>query len=188
MLKKIKFIIALTCTVFLFMPVISLAYSNNENAVVIDEKPGTTQEIDLTNIPLDSYLNALQDNELRELLQKYFFLPSEFTDEPLKTEDIAAQRTDTSLVDKAKELSLLPREELRTIVAKIEADLPALKAKQYAKYLEDMENLEKNINVSTMANKNPVQATNRYSYTLDKGYMSNAWQKILWIQFVTVTF
>ena len=65
MLKKIKFIIALTCTAFLFMPVSSLAYSNNENAIVIDEKPGTTQEMDLTNLPLDSYLNALQDDELR---------------------------------------------------------------------------------------------------------------------------
>jgi hypothetical protein len=164
--------------------VISSAYSDNENAVVIDEKPGTTQEIDLTNIPLDNYLNTLQDEELRELLQKYFFLPSEFTDEPLKTEDIAAQRTDTSLVDKAKELSLLPREELRAIVAKIEADLPALKAKQYAKYLEDMANLEETINDSIMANKNSVQATNRYSYTLDKGYMSDAGQKVLWIKSV----
>jgi hypothetical protein len=138
-----------------------LAYSNDEGAVVIEEETATAQEIDLTNIPLDNYLNNLQDQELRELLQKYFFLPSEFTDEPLITEDIEAQRTDTSLVDRAEGLSQLPREDLRAIVAKIEADLPALKARQYAKYLKDREDFNADIDAAVKIDLSNADVTTK---------------------------
>lgn len=101
---------------------------------VVHEDTSACEEFDITNKPLEEYLNSIEDSTKKELLEKYFYLPSEL---------IPEEELDSSLdpVSQAGILSNLSTEELKDIVDEMEAKLPELQEKQNKEYNKAMKEI-----------------------------------------------
>lgn len=92
------------------------------------------ENFDITNEALENYLNGIEDAEKKELLKKYFYLPSE-----LISEDVVDSSLDP--VSQAEILSKLSKEKLKTIIDGMEEALPELQKEQNEKYEESMKEI-----------------------------------------------
>ncbi len=82
---------------------------------------------------LEEYLNSIKDPVKKELLEKYFYLPSELIPEEYKD-------SNPNPVDQAKNMSKLTNKELKAIVDKMEANMPTLKEQKEREYYDRYNN------------------------------------------------
>ena len=76
---------------------------------VLDENNETAEEVDISNQELDGYIESIKDDERRDLMKDYFFLPSV---PKYRIEEIS----DLTLMERAKYLAEMPIEDLREAV------------------------------------------------------------------------
>ena len=76
---------------------------------VIDENNETAEEVDISNQELDGYIESIKDDERRDLMKDYFFLPSV---PKYRIQEIS----DLTLMERAKYLAEMPIEDLREAV------------------------------------------------------------------------
>ena len=76
---------------------------------VLDENNETAEEVDISNQELDGYIESIKDDERRDLMKDYFFLPSV---PKYRIQEIS----DLTLMERAKYLSEMPIEDLREAV------------------------------------------------------------------------
>ncbi len=94
---------------------------------VVNENTALCEEFDITNKSLEEYLDSIEDPTKKELLQKYFYLPSELIPEENKISNLDP-------VKQVEIMSKLSIKELKDIVDKMEAKIPALKEKKEQEY------------------------------------------------------
>ncbi len=76
---------------------------------VINENNENAEEIDISNKELDDYIESIKDNERKDLMKDYFFLPS--------VPQYRIQKiSDLTLMERAKYLAEMPIEDLRAAV------------------------------------------------------------------------
>ena len=76
---------------------------------VLDENNETAEEVDISNQELDGYIESIKDDERRDLMKDYFFLPSV---PKYRIQEIS----DLTLMERAKYLAEMPIEDLRAAV------------------------------------------------------------------------
>ena len=76
---------------------------------VINENNENAEEIDISNKELDEYIESISDDERRDLMKDYFFLPSV---PQYRIQEIS----DLNLMERAKYLAEMPIEDLRAAV------------------------------------------------------------------------
>ena len=76
---------------------------------VLDENNETAEEVDISNQELDGYIESIKDDERRDLMKDYFFLPSV---PKYRIQEIS----DLTLMERAKYLVEMPIEDLREAV------------------------------------------------------------------------
>ena len=76
---------------------------------VLDENNETAEEVDISNQELDGYIESIKDDERRDLMKDYFFLPSV---PKYRIQEIS----DLTLMERAKYLAEMPIEDLREAV------------------------------------------------------------------------
>ena len=103
---------------------------------VVKEETTKMEEVDITNKPLEEYMNSIEDSTKKELLKKFLYLPSELI--PKDKIDI-----DSSLdpVEQAKILAELSNDDLKAIVDEMEANLPEVSEQQKEKHDKAMKEL-----------------------------------------------
>lgn len=106
-----------------------IAFGDNKDngVVVVREDTELCEEFDITNKDLEEYLNSIEDPTKKELLEKYFYLPSELIPEENKNSNLDP-------VSQAKIMSKLSNEDLKDIIDKMEAKIPELKEKKEREY------------------------------------------------------
>lgn len=141
--------------------------SINDEPIVIQEDTSNCIEVDITNKALENYLNGIENPIKKDLLEKYFYLPSEPASrvQSIKTLDPVSQ---------AKIMSKYSYVELNNAVDKIEMGIPELIKQQEKAYKAQVKELEQTIAVS-------ARAAGDYSYTL-KGSMPAAGGDAAWIK------
>lgn len=108
-------------------------YANDEKnfkeqgATVVHEDPSLCKEFDITNKALEEYLNGMEDPVKKELLEKFFYWSSD-----LIPEDFEISSSDP--VKQAEIMSKMTTEDLESLIAKMEAELPELKQELKQKY------------------------------------------------------
>ncbi len=103
-----------------------IAYEDN-GVVVVHEDTALCEEFDITNKDLEEYLNGIEEPTKKELLKKYFYLPSELIPEENRNSNLDP-------VSQAEIMSKLSNEELKAIVDKMEENIPGLKEKKEQEY------------------------------------------------------
>ena len=83
--------------------------SGNIITAVLDENNETAEEVDISNQELDGYIESIKDDERRDLMKDYFFLPSV---PKYRIQEIS----DLTLMERAKYLAEMPIEDLRAAV------------------------------------------------------------------------
>lgn len=76
---------------------------------VLDENNETAEEVDISNQELDGYIESIKDDERRDLMKDYFFLPSV---PKYRIQEIS----NLTLMERAKYLAEMPIEDLREAV------------------------------------------------------------------------
>ena len=76
---------------------------------VLDENNETAEEVDISNQELDGYIESIKDDERRNLMKDYLFLPSV---PQYRIQEIS----DLTLMERAKYLAEMPIEDLREAV------------------------------------------------------------------------
>ena len=76
---------------------------------VLDENNETAEEVDISNQELDGYIESIKDDERRNLMKDYLFLPSV---PQYRIQEIS----DLTLMERAKYLAEMPIEDLRAAV------------------------------------------------------------------------
>lgn len=167
-MKKKIFTILLTGILFVTGGVTAFASDEiKSEPVVIHEDTSICKEVDITNKSLDSYLNSIEDKSKKDLLKKYFYLPS--------TEAARVKSFSSSdPVSQAKVMSKLSNAELGRMVDKVEASLPQVMVEQARAYDVQIKEMNKKIEAST-------KAAGKYSYTLN-GSMSGVGGTVAWIK------
>ena len=83
--------------------------SGDTITAVLDENNDTAEEVDISNKELDDYIESIKDNERKDLMKDYFFLPS--------VPQYRIQKIcDLTLMERAKYLAEMPIEDLRAAV------------------------------------------------------------------------
>lgn len=137
MRKKIWVVI---CIGILFV-VGSVVFFSNDRIptsapTVVKEDTGKDEEVDITNKLLEEYLNSIDDSTKKELLEKFFYLPSE-----LIPKDKIELDSSLDPVEQAKILAELSNDDLKAIVDEMEANLPEVSKQQKEKYDKAKEEL-----------------------------------------------
>ena len=83
--------------------------SGNIITAVLDENNETAEDVDISNQELDGYIESIKDDERRDLMKDYFFLPSV---PKYRIQEIS----DLTLMERAKYLAEMPIEDLRAAV------------------------------------------------------------------------
>ena len=83
--------------------------SGNIITAVLDENNDTAEDVDISNKELDGYIESIKDDERRDLMKDYFFLPSV---PKYRIQEIS----DLTLMERAKYLAEMPIEDLRAAV------------------------------------------------------------------------
>ena len=83
--------------------------SGDTITAVLDENNDTAEEVDISNKELDDYIESISDDERRDLMKDYFFLPSV---PQYRIQEIS----DLNLMERAKYLAEMPIEDLRAAV------------------------------------------------------------------------
>ena len=83
--------------------------SGNIITAVLDENNETAEDVDISNQELDGYIESIKDDERRDLMKDYFFLPSV---PKYRIQEIS----DLTLMERAKYLAEMPIEDLREAV------------------------------------------------------------------------
>ena len=83
--------------------------SGDTITAVLDENNETAEEVDISNKELDDYIESISDDERRNLMKDYFFLPSV---PQYRIQEIS----DLNLMERAKYLAEMPIEDLRAAV------------------------------------------------------------------------
>ena len=83
--------------------------SGDTITAVLDENNDTAEEVDISNKELDDYIESIKDNERKDLMKDYFFLPSV---PQYRIQEIS----DLTLMERAKYLAEMPVEDLRAAV------------------------------------------------------------------------
>ena len=89
--------------------VVRIYKSGDTITAVLDENNDTAEEVDISNKELDDYIESISDDERRDLMKDYFFLPSV---PQYRIQEIS----DLNLMERAKYLAEMPIEDLRAAV------------------------------------------------------------------------
>ena len=83
--------------------------SGDTITAVLDENNDTAEDVDISNKELDGYIESIKDDERRNLMKDYLFLPSV---PQYRIQEIS----DLTLMERAKYLAEMPIEDLRAAV------------------------------------------------------------------------
>ena len=89
--------------------VVRIYKSGDTITAVLDENNDTAEDVDISNKELDGYIESIKDDERRDLMKDYFFLPSV---PKYRIQEIS----DLTLMERAKYLAEMPIEDLREAV------------------------------------------------------------------------
>ena len=89
--------------------VVRIYKSGDTITAVLDENNETAEEVDISNKELDDYIESISDDERRNLMKDYFFLPSV---PQYRIQEIS----DLNLMERTKYLAEMPIEDLRAAV------------------------------------------------------------------------
>ena len=89
--------------------VVRIYKSGDTITAVLDENNETAEEVDISNKELDGYIESIKDDERRNLMKDYLFLPSV---PQYRIQEIS----DLTLMERAKYLAEMPIEDLRAAV------------------------------------------------------------------------
>ena len=89
--------------------VVRIYKSGDTITAVLDENNDTAEEVDISNKELDDYIESIKDDERRDLMKDYLFLPSV---PQYRIQEIS----DLTLMERAKYLAEMPIEDLRAAV------------------------------------------------------------------------
>ena len=86
--------------------VVRIYKSGDTITAVLDEDNDTAEDVDISNKELDDYIESISDDERRDLMKDYLFLPSV---PQYRIQEIS----DLTLMERAKYLAEMPIEDLR---------------------------------------------------------------------------
>ena len=89
--------------------VVRIYKSGDTITAVLDEDNDTAEDVDISNKELDGYIESIKDDERRNLMKDYLFLPSV---PQYRIQEIS----DLTLMERAKYLAEMPIEDLRAAV------------------------------------------------------------------------
>lgn len=89
--------------------VVRIYKSGDTITAVLDENNDTAEDVDISNKELDGYIESIKDDERRDLMKDYLFLPSV---PQYRIQEIS----DLTLMERAKYLAEMPIEDLRAAV------------------------------------------------------------------------
>ena len=89
--------------------VVRIYKSGDTITAVLDENNDTAEDVDISNKELDGYIESIKDDERRNLMKDYLFLPSV---PQYRIQEIS----DLTLMERAKYLAEMPIEDLRAAV------------------------------------------------------------------------
>ena len=89
--------------------VVRIYKSGDTITAVLDENNDTAEDVDISNKELDGYIESIKDDERRNLMKDYLFLPSV---PQYRIQEIS----DLTLMERAKYLAETPIEDLRAAV------------------------------------------------------------------------
>ena len=89
--------------------VVRIYKSGDTITAVLDENNDTAEDVDISNKELDGYIESIKDDECRNLMKDYLFLPSV---PQYRIQEIS----DLTLMERAKYLAEMPIEDLRAAV------------------------------------------------------------------------
>ena len=89
--------------------VVRIYKSGDTITAVLDENNDTAEDVDISNKELDGYIESIKDDEHRNLMKDYLFLPSV---PQYRIQEIS----DLTLMERAKYLAEMPIEDLRAAV------------------------------------------------------------------------
>ena len=89
--------------------VVRIYKSGDTITAVLDENNDTAEDVDISNKELDGYIESIKDDERRNLMKDYLFLPSV---PQYRIQEIS----DLTLMERAKYLAEMPIEDLRVAV------------------------------------------------------------------------
>ena len=89
--------------------VVRIYKSGDTIPAVLDENNDTAEDVDISNKELDGYIESIKDDERRNLMKDYLFLPSV---PQYRIQEIS----DLTLMERAKYLAEMPIEDLRAVV------------------------------------------------------------------------
>ena len=89
--------------------VVRIYKSGDTITAVLDENNDTAEYVDISNKELDGYIESIKDDERRNLMKDYLFLPSV---PQYRIQEIS----DLTLMERAKYLAEMPIEDLRAAV------------------------------------------------------------------------
>ena len=89
--------------------VVRIYKSGDTITAVLDENNDTAEDVDISNKELDGYIESIKDDERRNLMKDYLFLPSV---PQYRIQEIS----DLTLMERAKYLAEMPIEDLREAV------------------------------------------------------------------------
>lgn len=89
--------------------VVRIYKSGDTITAVLDENNDTAENVDISNKELDGYIESIKDDERRNLMKDYLFLPSV---PQYRIQEIS----DLTLMERAKYLAEMPIEDLRAAV------------------------------------------------------------------------
>ena len=89
--------------------VVKIYKSGDTITAVLDENNDTAEDVDISNKELDGYIESIKDDERRNLMKDYLFLPSV---PQYRIQEIS----DLTLMERAKYLAEMPIEDLRAAV------------------------------------------------------------------------
>lgn len=89
--------------------VVRIYKSGDTITAVLDENNDTAEDVDISNKELDGYIESIKDDERRNLMKDYLFLPSV---PQYRIQEIS----DLTLMERAKYLAEMPIEDLRAVV------------------------------------------------------------------------
>ena len=138
----------------------SAGIGDSEDIIYLEEE-GVSYDIDLTNEELDAVINSIGDPERRDLMDKYFYLPS--------VESVRIQNIDSlDVIKQAKILSEMPIEELRAAAKKIEDNI------NFSINLQNNRNEMQNVLLTNDIETSIQRAAGTHRYTLSHSYEGSA--------------
>lgn len=146
------------------------AETNKESItpVVISENTLECKEIDITDMELENYFNSIQDIQKRELIKKYFYLPSNDKDFNGLPENL------NSVLSRAEYISALPNNKLKHLVEETEKNIPNVLIRQTELHETNTKKLANAIEISR-------GMPGTYTYTI-KGSLPSRSGDAAWIK------